>query len=259
MPTVKISRAIARKVLTVVDAGLCSGLGSGDKGNVCVEQAVSIALGLPSHSDTPPCVGPAVRSFKVALNDARWSSRQARAKGLRRIAVAQLGSNEIDQVEFAKLLALRCIQKLVPAMLRTVAELVPSPHKTTLLDHARKCEEAEDLNAASHAASYAARAASYASYAAGDAASSAASSAARAASYASHAASYAASSASYAGDAASAARAAASYASYAASAATSYAGDKVLSEMADIGVAVLQELKSPGCEWLDLTEETEAA
>lgn len=33
------------------------------------------------------------------------------------------------------------------------------------------------------------------------------------------------------------------------------ARDKVLTAMADIGLQVLIDMKSPGCEWLDLTEE----
>lgn len=60
----------------------------------CVEAAVCFALGLP-HGDQPPCVHPALINFKIGLNDLTlWSSDKARGKGMRRLAVAQLGSKE---------------------------------------------------------------------------------------------------------------------------------------------------------------------
>ena len=157
MKPITLNKKVARRVLEVVDAGLTHGAGNPEPGKMCVEAAVNFALGLP-HGDNPPCVGAAVRSFKISLNDGPWSSDTARAKGLRRIAIAQLGSNEINQVEFAKLLSLRCIQKLIPEVLRIVAPMVPG-HQAALLEHAIKCEKAETLEAAS-AASYAASAAS---------------------------------------------------------------------------------------------------
>jgi len=101
---VEINQELADKVLEIVDQGLCSGLGVGVPGNVCVEAAVCLAMGLP-NSDDPPCVGPAVRAFKIRLNDSAWSSNEERAKGMRRLAIAQLGSDGVDQVEFAKGLA----------------------------------------------------------------------------------------------------------------------------------------------------------
>src|SRR5438477_2282575 len=90
----------ARRVLAVVDAGLINGLGVAEPGKLCVEAAICLALGLP-HGDDPGCVEPAVRAFKIRLNDSRWSSNGARAKGLRALAVAQLGSKGVvDGREF---------------------------------------------------------------------------------------------------------------------------------------------------------------
>ena len=89
MITIEITEAHARKVLEVVDAGLVSGVGNPIPGQMCVEAAVCYALGLP-HGDDPKCVSPALRSLKIRLNDSGWSSDEARAKGLRRLAVAQL-------------------------------------------------------------------------------------------------------------------------------------------------------------------------
>lgn len=92
----KINAAIARKVLEVVDAGLTQGMGDAAPGQMCVEAAVCYAMGEP-HSDQPKCVMPLIRNCKVALNDDEiWGygddANMARAKGLRRLAIAQLGS-----------------------------------------------------------------------------------------------------------------------------------------------------------------------
>src|SRR5258708_5760559 len=90
----------AKKVLEVVDAGLSSGIGKSKPGSMCVEAAVCFALGLP-HGDDPGCVSLALRELKIRLNDNPWSSNEERAKGLRRLAVAQLGSKgELDEIEF---------------------------------------------------------------------------------------------------------------------------------------------------------------
>jgi hypothetical protein len=55
------------------------------------------------------------------LNDARWSSPQARAKGLRDLGLAQLGSKGVvsDQ-EFARLMAEKTIRVILPKLFRLV-------------------------------------------------------------------------------------------------------------------------------------------
>ena len=112
MSKIVINKALATKVLKVVDKGLTSGQGEPTPGRMCVEAAVNFALGLP-HGDEPPCVGLAVRDFKIELNDCHWSSHKARAKGLREIAVAQLGSVDINQNQFKKKLFDQLKPKLV--------------------------------------------------------------------------------------------------------------------------------------------------
>src|SRR2546428_6104045 len=112
-----ITKALAAKVLEVVDSGLVKGLGKPIPGQMCVEAAVCFALGEP-HGDQPSCVGAAVRAFKIRLNDARWSSEVARTKGLRELAVAQLGSNTIDQQQFVKLLVIEVVRTFLPPLLR---------------------------------------------------------------------------------------------------------------------------------------------
>src|SRR5690348_10965698 len=169
----QLNKEIATKVLSVVDAGLVRGVGKPVPGKMCVEAAVNFALGLP-HSDEPPCVGYAVRSFKIALNDSNWSSDAARTKGMRKLAIAQLGSNEIDQGAFVKELALATVRRIVPLALRAAAGMPGNAaHKDSLEQHAKACESAKDLDAASYAARAASDAASAASYAARYAASAA--------------------------------------------------------------------------------------
>ena len=247
----EINEAIAKKVFETVEVGLCKGMGKPVAGQMCVEAAVCFALGLP-HSDEPPCVGSAVRSYKITLNDAAWSSNSCRAKGMKLVSVAQLGSDQIDQKQFSNEVALGVINRIVPIALRSAASLIPS-HKDALEAAAVGCEIAIDLVTARAAANaaYAAANAARAARAAANAAYAAAN-AARAARAAANAA-YAAANAAYAADAAAYAAEAAAYAADAAAYAA--AKDNVLSIAAQIAVDALKKLGSKGCEWLYLAEE----
>lgn len=121
----KLTKRHARKVLKVVDTGLCYGKGEPIPGQMCVEAAVCFALGEP-FSDEPSCVSPTLRQLKINLNDKAWSSNQARAKGLRRIAIAQLGTKDtLDEIEFMRRVAKTTIQKTVPAAIRLATDKVP--------------------------------------------------------------------------------------------------------------------------------------
>lgn len=137
------SLEIASRVLTAVDAGLVSGLGNQIPGQMCVEAAVCFAFGLP-HGDEPPCVGSAVRSFKIALNDSGWSSNSVRATGMRRLAIAQLGSDILDQAEFSRLLALRATQRMLPDALRDYAQYCYPKYVEKLKSIADDCEKAQN-------------------------------------------------------------------------------------------------------------------
>jgi hypothetical protein len=260
----EITEKDARKVMDTVDAGLVTGVGIPRPGAMCVEAAVCYALGLP-HGDDPDCVSRALRHLKIRLNDSNWSSDTARAMGLRRLALIQLGSrNEIDDKEFARRVAELAIRKAVPYALWCAAKIQKDPsHRQALLDAANRCEIEGTIGAAdaAHAASYA----SYASYAADAAHAAAAHHAAHATHYAAYAAAdaahYAAAAASYAHHAAAhAASYAAHAASYAADAAASYAADaaaaqdRVLSKFAEEVVQILIDMKAPGAKWLWMTE-----
>ncbi len=286
----EITRDIAAKVLKIVDAGLVNGIGKPVPGQMCVEAAVCYALGL-DHGDDPGCVSPALRSLKIKLNDSEWSSPSVRAAGMRRLAVAQLGSaGVLDEVEFVRRVSKHAIGVVLPKALRIVAPLVGKDHGDRLLEAAGRCERdrnkaAADLAhfAASYAASYAAIAASYAAIAASYAAAAAATttaaaarsttatarSTAAAAARSTAAAAIAASYASYAADAATTA-ATAAYATRAASYAASYAAaatttataayatraaiiDETLSWYSEEVVQILVDMKAPGCDFLDLT------
>lgn len=113
----KITKAIASKVLRVVDAGLSNGLGKTMPGQMCVEAAVAYAMGEP-HGDNPKCVTDGIRDTKIIINDdIVWrnadpidfsedseQANKARSKALRRLAIAQLGSKGVisnDQWENA--------------------------------------------------------------------------------------------------------------------------------------------------------------
>lgn len=92
MKKVQVNKAFASKVLSIVDKGLTHGLGDPEPGKMCVEAAVAFASG-EDHKDNPSCVDSYLASEKIDLNDdIGWKSNKARARGLRRVAIAQLGS-----------------------------------------------------------------------------------------------------------------------------------------------------------------------
>src|SRR5688572_4011789 len=189
---VEITREIAVKVRDVVDAGLVSGVGNPVAGQMCVEAAVCFALGL-EHGDDPGCVAQSLRRLKIRLNDAQWSSKEARAKGLRRLAVAQLGSaGVLDERAFIRRVVDITIRKAVPVGLRAAARVNPK-HAERLKACAVRCEE-EGTREACLEANRVARAATAATATAASAASAYAASA--------YAADAAADAAAYAADAA---------------------------------------------------------
>lgn len=99
MTYIVITREIATKMRDVVSMGLVRGLGKPEPGKMCVEAAACYVLGLP-HGDNPKCVSEAVRALKIRLNDSCWSSNAARAKGMLRLSIVQLGTLDIDDRDF---------------------------------------------------------------------------------------------------------------------------------------------------------------
>ena len=158
----EITRDLAAKVLQVVDAGLSKGLGTPAPGRMCVEAAVCYAMGLP-HGDEPSCVAPVLCSLKIALNDKPWSSPQARASGLRRLAIAQLGSAGcLDEREFIRHVADYTIRTTVPRAMRVAAGVIKNAnYRAAMIAAAGKCESGGARESVA-AAAYAAASASYA-------------------------------------------------------------------------------------------------
>lgn len=163
----EITKEIAVHVLNLVDHGLSLGLGEPTPGKMCVEAAVCFALGEIHNGDRPSCVSPCLRTFEIELNDARWSSNEARAKGLRRIAIAQLGTmGTLDITLLAKKLETAVIGKLLPRVLRTAAASQEEHGKCELLQAAIRCETDPSADAAGAAeAAASAFAPDYAAYA----------------------------------------------------------------------------------------------
>lgn len=265
----EITESIARRVLEVVDAGLIAGLGEPTPGKMCVEAAICFALGLPHGDDPDTCVAQALRQCKIVLNDAHWSSLAARAKGLRALALAQLGSaGVLDELEFARRLVEWTIRNMLPRALRRAASAVATAAdeqtSTALERAAQQCEiegseaAADAARAAAHAAADAAASAAYAAaevariaYAAAEAARIAARAAAFAtAEAAAFATAEAAAYAAYAAEAA----------AYAAVLAAQTAKDPDV-ELTLFAIGVLQILRdmgAPGIKWLSLIEKRPA-
>lgn len=126
--------AAIAKFDTILARGLCSGVGTAD-GQMCIEAAITVALGLP-FNDEPECVATAVRRYKIALNDKQWSSPAARAAGLRDLGIAQIGSKGIvDDKAFLRRLSEKTIRVLVPTLFRECF-----PGKPWAIDAANDCE-----------------------------------------------------------------------------------------------------------------------
>jgi hypothetical protein len=236
----KITNVKINLLQEVLSHGLVCGLGTPIPGEMCVEAAVCYAFGLP-HSDRPPCVGAAVRTFKIKLNDSKWSSNIARANGLKRLAVAQLGSATLNQIEFTEKLAIKTLNVLIYELFRELKF-----NEKILVS----CKNASTLKEAVRAADAAAAAAARAAYTAADAR------AVRIAAAAAADAADAARAADAAADAtvarAAVTRAAAAAARAAAARAADADNDKYLNMSAEIATEILIEMKSEGSKFLHL-------
>lgn len=212
---IALNETVVKKVIATVSKGLTNGKGVQIPGKMCVEAAICYAYGLP-HSDKPPCVGEAIRDFKIVLNDSDWSSNQARAKGMMSLAIAQLGSESLNQIEFTK-----------RVMIKIINHIIADIAKIYLPEVEAEMRESTDLERLRHLCSRLRYAADAADAANADAA-------------------YAARNAAYAADAADAAYAA----RYAANASLDV--DKTLIRAADLCLEVLIEMESPGIAFLHL-------
>jgi len=132
----KITKKLVKEIDRLLSFGLVRGLGKPKPGKMCVEALICKVLG-EEHSDSPSCVALAVKEFKIILNDACWSSNMARAEGIRDLAIAQLGSINIDTYKFNNIVAKETIKQLLPR----IAQLLKKNHGIDLSKAAARCKK----------------------------------------------------------------------------------------------------------------------
>jgi hypothetical protein len=168
---------------------------------------------------------------------------------MRRAAIAQLGSTDIDQPAWTKYVAEQVIKRLLPIAIRAVAGMkkVSDDTRVRLLAAASVCESDGSIESARSARKI------LRAYAAADAAADAAAAAYADAAAAAYAAAYA--DAAYAAaDAADAAAADAAYAAGKPASTRAARRDEVLTLAAEICVEACIKFETQGSKWLDLTE-----
>ena len=134
----KRKQEVASRLREIIPQGLVGGVGRGEPGSLCVEAAISFAMGEP-HGDKPSCVAAADRDFAIRINDAAWSSKAARAEALLPLALAQLGTAGTDREAWVRRVVEGTIRRVVPLALRHAARAVPS-HAERLEAAAARCE-----------------------------------------------------------------------------------------------------------------------
>jgi hypothetical protein len=94
------------KLIKILDKGIIHGAGETVE-EFCVQQAVHrVLLDDPEDayaSDNPPnwCILDQIRAFGIHLNDqGGWKDNRSRARGLKRFAIAELGSSKLNSYEF---------------------------------------------------------------------------------------------------------------------------------------------------------------
>lgn len=139
--TTQINETLVNKILNLLSFGLTKGVGNPKPGEMCIEAAICYALGEP-HGDDPSCVGSEVKNAKISLNDCEWSSNKARAEGMKKLAIAQLGSIDLNQEEFRDRLKLNSTKRLLPFLLGKTYEKIKDE---SLLVYKKKFEDLSSL------------------------------------------------------------------------------------------------------------------
>lgn len=133
-----ITKEQVQEILAVVDQGLCNGLGDRVPGQMCAEAAVGYIFG-DATEDRPVCVAESLRRLVVCLNDAPWSNNSERARGMRRLTIAQLGTDtEFDEWLFAGCLSEQVTRSILSRMLGTLSTFC-EPQQSRLMDAATRC------------------------------------------------------------------------------------------------------------------------
>jgi hypothetical protein len=136
----EITEQIARKVLRTVDAGVTTCLGVRVPGHMGVQAAVCYAMDEP-HGDEPSCVAEPVRGCVLDLSAYFAGTSMPRSKALRRIAIAQLGTaGTLDDWTFINKLNQAMVGKMLSKCLRMVAPKYSEPLARKFLIAASQCE-----------------------------------------------------------------------------------------------------------------------
>jgi hypothetical protein len=121
----QITKELVDKIKHLLSFGLVKGLGKPIPGQMCVEALIANALG-KEHTDLNyECVLPLLNKIKINLNDCDWSSNEARAKGMAKLAIAQLGSNILDEHVFIQKFEAKVDEKLLPYLVKKHKERDP--------------------------------------------------------------------------------------------------------------------------------------
>jgi hypothetical protein len=140
-----------QKLIDIINAGLVSGLGEAKAGDLSIEAAICLAMGEP-HSDRPSCVAEPDRDFAIRINDAKWSSPEARAKALLPLALAQLGTAGSNRGPWVQRVIEGTIRRLLPLALRAAARVhSKEQHRAALEAAAIRCEQEGTRTAAAAA------------------------------------------------------------------------------------------------------------
>ena len=246
----KITPELINKIDEGLSHGLSHGLGKPKPGEMCVEALICNVLGEP-HNDKPSCVDPILNRVKIVLNDSRWSSKKARAKGLRNLAILQLGTKDnFNQKEFSEKLVRFTCTDLLPWFFEKMKYDCISKEMIKNLKEAKTFEE---MKVAANSAAKAASAVAHDADAAYDAATAyAAAAASKAADAASKAADAAyANAAYYAANAAYYAANAAANADAAAADASASDADEILTYFIKGTEKILIEMNVPAKDFID--------
>ena len=123
---ITITKQHIEKIDYYCSFGLVKGLGERKEGGMCVEAMIATVLGKEKHTDNNnDCVLPLLNSIKIALNDSVWSSNIARAKGMRNLAIAQLGTAGFDTDEFDRKLKEHSNKRILPYLVQKHKEKEP--------------------------------------------------------------------------------------------------------------------------------------
>lgn len=110
-----INTTNVQKLIRLIRKGLASGLGSPKAGQMCVEAVICTVL-YGEFSDQPDCVHRDIIPLKILINDFDWPSKQARARGMERAAIAQLGSNRISISKWVAAFSKHFIKFVLPLL-----------------------------------------------------------------------------------------------------------------------------------------------